>query len=141
MTGPKALNQCSSSVYPAGVVGKLAQPSSRPNSFKAAATWTSAWVSTPPVTWTGACSSATMVIVVLSLVSRGRPTSWQTTDTTVMGAFAQAPIRSLRPTVRGTTGTAIPPADRSDGRHHSQSDFGSDRWAQPSLYPSRAGRP
>ena len=46
---PKPCSQPSNCAYPAGVAGNSDTPSSPPIPSSAAATWTSAWVSTPPV--------------------------------------------------------------------------------------------
>ncbi len=48
-TVPKLSSQRSNCAYPAGVAGNSDTPSSPPIPSSAAATWTSAWVSTPPV--------------------------------------------------------------------------------------------
>src|SRR5215813_80809 len=49
-TVPKPCSQPSNRAYPAGLAGNSATPSSPPIPSRAAATWVSAWVSTPPVT-------------------------------------------------------------------------------------------
>ena len=49
-TGPKPCSQANSSLCPETVVGNWATPSRPPRASMAAATFSSRWVSTPPVT-------------------------------------------------------------------------------------------
>ena len=73
-TVPKPASQASSWRLPAGVVVNCSTPSSPPIPSNAAATFTSRWVSTPPVTGRGV---STVVTAIPSLISRfgvaGRP--------------------------------------------------------------------
>src|SRR4029077_7313393 len=98
--------------YPVGVVQISRRPRARPSGSRAAATWTSAWVSTPTMTPAVSCGMLTVAILVsVTAVVEG----W-----CVSGAggqhwdesLAQTPIRSRRP-ADGTEGS---PADGSTDR-------------------------
>src|SRR3954451_3135983 len=133
VTSPKVRNQASSRRYPAAVVGNDWVPSTAPRWSHAAATCTSAWVSTPPMT-----AAAADVMVVMPVLFRRwggtgthKPTVGQDRD----GASSQAPTRSLPPAVRAQ-GVSRPVDGSLRGQPLGASrSFGSDR-AGERRYPT-----
>ena len=108
-TGPKPCSQANSSLCPETVVGNWATPSRLPRASMAAATFSSRWVSTPPVT--AHARSTILIAIPFSHLSKG----WHARCTR-----CAAPVRSpcWRRAVRRTRARLVPleilvPAGRS----------------------------
>src|SRR5438876_3412168 len=108
-TVPNPPSQPSRPAYPAGVAGNSRTPSSPPIGSSAAATCTSAWVSTPPVIARSNRTKRWRRLFCWSLLRRGRPP----------GAIVRAwcPKRSQRgrPVSKGSSGMT-----RGDGRRNTR---------------------
>lgn len=108
-TGPKPLSQASNWVCPELVVGNSPTPSRPPSGSRAAATFRSKWVSTPPVT--GHVGST----IVIAIPSLGLPKGWHALHQ-VCGAGAIALLAQggpPHPSPARATGH-LAPVDRSN---------------------------